>query len=90
VFLSKSLRVTTFSNKASIANNNRRLFYELMRFNTSARSKTLALSVSSIWYGRRRAGIKQNILFPSIAQGQVIAASSLLLKQSKGCFFKSE
>src|SRR5690606_25776265 len=53
VFFSNSFRVTTFSKMASgYVTISAGFFLELILFKTSARSKTLALSVSSIWYGR--------------------------------------
>jgi hypothetical protein len=59
-----------------------------MRFNTSARSKTLALSVSSIWYGRRKSRDKTKHLVPYqlLKVIEVIAASSLLFKTIKRMF----
>ena len=54
VFFSSSFRVTTFSNNASgYVTITAGFLRELIRFNTSERNKILALSVSSIWYGRR-------------------------------------
>ena len=50
VFLSSSLRVTTFSKSASgYVTITAGFFLEFILFNTSARKRTLALSVSSIW-----------------------------------------
>ena len=54
VFFSRSFRVTTFSKSASgYVTITAGFLRELIRFNTSERKRILALSVSSIWYGRR-------------------------------------
>ena len=54
VFFSSSFLVTTFSKIASAYETIIAGFLrELIRFKTSALSNILALSVSSIWYGRR-------------------------------------